>query len=457
MRNTKTNSMNRSNQTYRPGLLLLLALLTGGMLRAQAPSGPMTLKQCIQYGLSNNAGVLKSRLEIDRSNEKRAETRAAYLPQANGTIQLVDNLKLQTSIIPGDFIGQPGEEIAVQFGTKYNVNAAIDINQALYDQSLILGMKATQLSTKLADISAKKTEEQLAYDIAGAYYSAQIALTQKTLVESNLSQIDTLLHLTQIKLENGFAKQLDMDRLLVNQTNLQTDLANSQMSYEQQLMLLKYYMGLPLDAALELPVISETEQGATLINTETLNHTDIDMIQAQQELYALNLRQIRSGYLPSLYLNFHSALQAQQNDLRLFNKDANWFPTSYVALSLNVPIFDGLAKNSRVKQLNIQMQQSELDEQYLNESLKMQRANANNALTMNRSALESQQRNIELARKVYETTQAQYIGGIASMTELVNAETSLKEAQTNYLRALVQVKLGELDLIRATGNITSFN
>ena len=87
----------------------------------------------------------------------------------------------------------------------------------------------------------------------------------------------------------------------------------------------------------------------------------------------------------------------------------------------------------------------------------MQRANANNALKVNRAALESQQRNIELAQKVYETTQAQFVGGIASMTDIVNAETSLRDAQTNYLRALVQVKLGELDLIKSTGNIRTLN
>ena len=43
------------------------------------------------------------------------------------------------------------------------------------------------------------------------------------------------------------------------------------------------------------------------------------------------------------------------------------------------------------------------------------------------------------------------------MTDIVNAETSLRDAQTNYLRALVQVKLGELDLIKSTGNIRTLN
>lgn len=277
------------------------------------------------------------------------------------------------------------------------------------------------------------------------------------MVESNLVQVDSLLKITQIQFENDAAKQLDLDKLTVNLTNLQTELATSNTNYEQQLMLLKYYMGMSLEENIELPAIDVREESASIINTASLNNTDLELIQAQREVYAVTLQQIKAGYLPSLSLSFHSSIQNQQNDLRIFSSNAQWFPNSYVGLNLNIPIFDGLAKNSRVKQTKIQLEQSVLDEQYLTENLKMQRANANNALKVNRAALESQQRNIELAQKVYETTQAQFVGGIASMTDIVNAETSLRDAQTNYLRALVQVKLGELDLIKSTGNIRTLN
>lgn len=449
--------MKERTHNYRLNLLMLLALLAGSMSFVTAQSGQMSLQQCIQYGLDKNAGVLKSKLEIDRTSEKKNETRAEYLPQVSGSLQVIDNLKLQTSILPGEIIGQPGTQVAVQFGTKYNTTAGIDARQVIYDQSLIYSMKLTKQSSKVSEINARKTEEQLIYDIASAYYSAQVSLTQKKLVESNLAQVDSLLKITQIQFENDAAKQLDLDKLTVNLTNLQTELATSNTNYQQQLLLLKYYMGMSLDEKIELPLIGLEEQATSLISTESLNNTDLELIQAQREVYAVTLQQVKAGYLPSLSLSFHSSIQNQQNNFRIFSNDANWFPNSYVGLNLNIPIFDGLAKNSRVKQTKIQLEQSLLEEQYLTENLKMQRANANNALIANKAALASQQRNIELAQKVYATTQAQFIGGIASMTDIVNAETSLRDAQTNYLRALVQVKLGELDLIKSTGNIRTLN
>ncbi|WP_430406545.1 TolC family protein [Fluviicola sp.] len=449
--------MKERTQNYRLSLLMLLALLAGSMSFVRAQSGQMSLQQCVQYGLTKNSGVLKSKLDIDLSNEKRAQTRADYLPQVSGSISVQDNLKLQTSILPGELIGQPGTQVPVQFGTKFNTSAGIDAKQVLYDQSLIYAMKLTRQNFKVSELNVKKTEEQLIYDIASAYYGAQVSFTQKKLVESNLVQVDSLLKITQIQFDNDAAKQLDLDKLTVNQTNLQTDLSTSTTNYEKQLMLLKYYMGMPLDQTIEVPAIDMTEETATLINTESLNNTDLELIQAQREVYSVTLQQIKAGYLPSLSLSFHSSAQNQQNDFRIFSKDAKWFPNSYVGVNLNIPIFDGLAKNSRVKQTKIQMEQSEYEEKYLTENLKMQRANASNALKSNQAALESQKRNIELAQKVYTITQAQFVGGIATMADIVNAETSLRDAQTNYLKALIQVKLGELDLIKSTGNIRTLN
>lgn len=445
--------MKERTQNYRLNLLMLLALLAGSMSFVRAQSGQMSLQQCVQYGLTKNKGVLKSKLEVDRINEKRAETRAEYLPQVNGTVSVQDNLKLQTSILPGELIGQPGTQVPVQFGTKFNTSAGIDAKQVIYDQSLIYAMKLTKQSTKVSEINARKTEEQLIYDIASAYYAAQISFTQKQLVESNLSQIDSLYKITQIQFDNDAAKQLDLDKLTVNKTNLQTELVTSKTNYEQQLLLLKYYMGMPLESSIEVTSIDLNGKSATIIDNKSLDNTDLELNLAQREIYSVTLQQIKAGYLPSLSLSFHSSIQNQQNDFRIFSNNAKWFPNSYVGVNLNIPIFDGLAKNSRVKQTKIQIEQSVLEEEYLTENLKMQRENANNTLKANQAALTSQQSNIELAQKVYTVTMAQFVGGIATITDIVNAENSMRDAQTNYLKALVQVKLGELDLIKSTGNI----
>jgi outer membrane protein len=437
-----------------PAFLLAILMIASGNAAGQT-GGAITLQQAIEYGISHNANLQRSQLEIDKNDYRRTEARAGYLPQVNGSVQVLENLKLQTQILPGEFFGQPGTQIPVQFGTKYNINALVDANQAIFDQGQIYNMRLTRQNNEVAQLNFAKTKEQLTYDIATAYYSAQISLAQRQLVTDNLVKLDSLVKITNVQFENGFATKLDLDRLIVSQTNQRTQLASSQSNYQQQLLLLKYYMGLPLDAAIEVPAIGLDEMPTQgVVNTETLNTTELSLVQAQRGIYETNLRQVNGGYFPSLTANFRYMYMFQQNEFRVFT-GGNWFPSSYIGLTLNVPIFDGLSRYARSSQMKLQIKQSELDEQYLTESLRMQRANAQTQLSTNLASLESQRRNIELAEEVFRTTEVQFKGGIASMTDLVNAESSLKEAQANYLQALVQVKLSDLDLIRATGNINT--
>ena len=74
---------------------------------------------------------------------------------------------------------------------------------------------------------------------------------------------------------------------------------------------------------------------------------------------------------------------------------------------------------------------------------------------MSLGSMETQRNNLQLAEEIYQTTMLQYEAGIISTAELLNAETSLKEAQTNYLRAVAQIRMAELEALKAAGNIKS--
>ncbi|MCB9234759.1 MAG: TolC family protein [Bacteroidia bacterium] len=443
------------NITKRVSLLIVLAaafLLAGNAgLEAQQK---FSLQDCIQYGLKHNPDLHRAELEKEKSAQKVLESASGYLPQVRGSASLNDNLKLQTSILPGEIFGQPGQNVAVQFGTQYNVTAALDASQTLFDAGTLAGIRTARQGQQIASLAQIQTEDQLVFEIASAYYAAQITASQKLILESNLRKTDTLLTITQSRLDQGFANKTDYDRVYINQVNAQTDLENLELSYQQQLRLLKYYLGMAMSENLE---IEEFKPEVQLPSTsQALNisaNTDIRMLQLQKEQLFLNTKQIRAGYLPSLSLGFRYAYQAQQNTLEIIGKNSNWFPSSYLALSLNVPIFDGFYKSHKIQQLNLQLQQTEMDLKKRASYLSMQYENANSKLKTSLTALEIQSKNITLSEEVYQATRVQFKMGVASLSDLLNAETALKASQTNYIKALVQTKIAELDLLKSTGNI----
>ena len=435
---------------------ILLCSFIGTSVYGQQGS-VFTLQDAVVYGVAHQVNIQKSKLELDKNEQKFNEALALYLPQVRASGGVNNNLKLATNIIPGAVFGQPGQDVAVKFGTKYTVNGFIDASQVIYDQSLLTGLSANKEVQTISQLSVNKSEEQVIFDVAIAYYNVQLIGLQKEIVHANVKKLDSLLKITKVQLDNGFAKQLDYDKLKVNRTNLETELSNIELNYQQQLVYLKYVMAYPLEEAIQLSTSVDQEKVASSIarKMEVTNNLDFQILMAQSRLTNINIAQLKASYLPSFSLGFRYGYQAQRNQLDFLSSATTWYPNSVLSINMNVPIFDGLSKHAKIQQLSIQQKQSALDEEQLKNTLKFQVKNMETKLQVSLGALETQRNNLQLAEEIYQTTMLQYQTGVISTAELLNAETSLKEAQTNYLRSVAQIRMAELEALKAAGNIKS--
>jgi outer membrane protein TolC len=431
-------------------ILTLMCVLFGSMVYGQGTT--FTLQDAVVYGVAHQVNIQKSKLELDKNEQKFNEALALYLPHVQASGGVNNNLKLATSILPGAIFGQPGQDVAVRFGTKYTVNGFIDASQVIYDQSLITGLSANKELQTITQLSVNKSEEQVIFDVAIAYYNVQLIGLQKEIVQANVKKLDSLLKITKVQLDLGFAKQLDYDKLKVNRTNLETELSNIELNQQQQLV-----MAYPLDQPIQLSTNVEQEKVASSIATkmDVTNNLDFQILMAQRRITNININQLKAGYLPSFSLGFRYGYQAQRNQLDFLSSATTWYPNSVLSINMNLPIFDGLTKHAKIQQLSIQQKQSLLDEEQLKNTLNFQLKNMETKLNVSLGALETQRNNLQLAEQIYQTTMLQYQSGIISTAELLNAETSLKEAQTNYLRSVAQIRMAELEALKAAGNIKS--
>ncbi len=434
--------------------ILFVAIASSGFAQ-QA----MSLKDCINWGLQQNLKIKRAQMDLSNNRARVLEGVSAYLPQIQAMGTGVDNLQLQTMMMPPEFgalAGQPGVSLPVKFGKQFNSNGQIQGQQTLYDQTYISSIQAARESNKIFKTQIIKSEEEVIYDIATVFYQLQITAEQKKLVEANLSRISELANVTKVSLDNGFSKQTDYNRLVVTKANLETDLQNVMLGYNQQLMLLKFHMGMPLDQPIQLVTNNSPDVQSSLLSAEKFspeNNVDVKLLQTNRKVNKILRSATLAGYAPSISFNANYGQLYQADDLK-FAK-ANWTPFSSIGLKVTVPIFDGLNKHWKAQQQKIQLQQLEIDEKLLKESLQMQNRNAQDKLSTNTAAVKSQNRNMELAEDVYKTTQLSYQQGMASLSDLLNAETSLKESQVNYLNAMVQLKLAELEILKTSGNIRS--
>jgi len=418
----------------------------------------LTLEECIISAIENNPNLKSLKLSEEANEYQIKEIKSAALPQLSAQGQVLHNYALAEQILPGEVFGQPGESVAVKFGVANTITGKVEVNQLLYNKSYRTGLRAAEASRSLTQLNTFKTTEDLIFNIAELYLNLQITEKQKEILNANLSRINQLIKISQIQFEEGLIKKLDVDQLRVNKTNLLSEFQNIEIGVAQQMNLLKFYMGMTQDE--EIAIADYVTDGDTYPLLEAVqmeNNTSLLLLNKQLELSNLEHGNLAAGYYPTLSAFANYGWQGQTD--KLFSTDEQYdiqgSPTGVIGLSLNIPIFDGFKIKNQLAQNKIKQSQMVLDRTYLANSIQMEFANANNALKQNKTLLDVQNANMALAEELYGVTKLSYQEGVAPLTELLNAENSLKEAQTQYLTSLLQVNLAELDQMKTSGQLAS--
>jgi outer membrane protein len=434
-----------------PGLLFIFYSLS---VSAVEPAGEViTLKDCLKLSVENSPQLKISALEQVRLKYGYNETVGGGLPQINFSGSFDDYLHLPTSLIPGEFFGKPGEMIPVQFGTNYNLAGAIDANQMLYNQTWIVALKMAKQMMEQNQLVTEKTRIEVVFNVSQSYYLAQITLQQVRNLKSNLKKIEKAEKIAQSQWESGLIMKIDLDRIVVQKLNMVTSIERLEVLYLQELAMQKYFMGISQEQEITLDDSIPPSTLTPGVESDLSKHIDIRLIEKQKQLVSTNVRMNQSEYFPNLTLIGNMSYLNQSNNFYFFGKSTDWFNTSLVGLRLNVPVFSGLQRHYRVSQVRVQLDKLKVDDENTRKLIRINSEDASRKLLNSIEAEKRQRENMALAEKVYNISQEQYQKGVIPLTDLLNAETALSDAQANHTYALVQMKISELEYLKANGRL----
>jgi len=223
---------------------------------------------------------------------------------------------------------------------------------------------------------------------------------------------------------------------------------------------LKFYMGMPVKTNITLPI---TELGAVTTlpalsdSININNRTEMQLMDVQRDLLVLQRKAYVAEYYPTLALtgNFSYTGQSDKFDLFKSNSSAFWYDASAIGVTLRIPIFNGFATRSRVRQADVEIKKADEDRRQTSNSLNMAYENAKIQLKNSIVTINAQRENVTLAQEIYQSTQNNYNNGLAALTDLLDTENALTEAQNSYTQALLNYKIAEIQLIKSNGNIKS--
>lgn len=432
-------------------LIGFLLLITTGSFAQES----FTLKSAIEYGLQNNLKMSKAFNEKDRARQREKEAFSTYLPQVNGTVTLDDNLKRQAMVFPANPLMPEGA--TVRMGTQYSTGAVVQLDQTIYDQAAMLGIKAARPNKAMADLQYQQSEEGIIYDVTYSYYQVFVFQQYLNLQMENKKKLEKLLAISKLQMDKGIIKKNDYNAILVKLNNTLSQLSLAEQNLELANTRLKNVMGLPFDQEIVLAdsaVLKSNVRLAKESGFDVQNRTDFKLQQTKIIFYDIESRRIRGGGLPKLTAYARYGVQAMGNDFQeSFNRK---FDYASIGLKLSVPLFDGFRRNSQYKQSRIDMKNAQADLLLNERTFQVEYSNAKVQLTKSASSLENDDRNLKLAEEVYQISSLEYQQGVKGLSDLLNAETSYKEAQINYINSLLNYYTAQLEIEKSSGNLKNF-
>lgn len=453
-------------------LLLLIAFISQTSI-AQEKS--WSLDDCIRYAMSNQTklkgAILDEQMQVQKNNEIIGIARPQI--KANGQFQYLFVIpKQRASSDAFDFSSslsffkidtpafnayqaKPKSKYSeLEFGLPLNVSAGIQASQLLFDAGVFVALKARKSLEELSTLNTKRTEEEVKVSVSKAYYNCIIADKRIRLLDENIKLLSSIENTTRKLFEEGFAEKIDADRLTVQRNNLQIEKQKIENLIELSYQLLKFQMGMPLMNALSLQDnlnIESVKSGLELDEVVDYNRrTEMKLLQTAKQLNGYDYERYQKGYLPTVAAVISGSYATQTQSFKdLFTY--SYFPTGAFILNASVPLYDGNTRRSKMNQAKINILKNENDMEAFKQVIDLESSNARTQLKNSLMALESQQSNIELAQKVYTVAQKKYKEGVGTNIEIIQAETALKDAQTNYFNSLYEAVLAKIDFQKSLG------
>jgi outer membrane protein TolC len=460
-------------------LFSLLLLIAANNLWAQENKDSLqvyTLKveDAVNHALEYNANVKNAALDIEIAKKTVWETTAIGLPQVNATASLTDNLALRTTLFP-DFITQSvvginkgyfgltpttpvpaSTTMPVQFGQQYAANWGFTANQLIFSGEYIVGLQASRAYLEMSKNAMEKTKIDTKQSVSQAYYNVLVLRKSVELTNFTYTNMKQVLDEMKQSAAAGFIQQTDIDQMELTVNNMKSSLSTIKIYKDLAEKMLKIQLGVDIKDSVVLTenlddIIANTDyEGLVMKDFDINEYIDYKMIQNQENLQELTLKQQESKTLPTLSAYYTFSKDAQRDSFNIFKSgDAYpWYKSSSIGLQLNIPIFASGSRSVKIQKEKLALEKIKNNKYVAEESFNVQFEQLKTKLLESIDAYQSAKKNMALSLSIKDNILAKYKQGLASSIDLAQAQNQNLQAQNEYFQKIIDLLNNKLALER---------
>lgn len=405
-----------------------------------------TLRNCVQYAISNNPDLQNAKLNEEITDTTIKSKLADWYPQLDLNYNLQHSFQLQTFNFNGNL---------VRSGSVNTSGILLQASQNIFNRDVLLASRTSKDVRLYAQENTKEQKINIAAMVSKAFYDVILTMQQINVIDQDIERINVSLKDAYYQYQSGITDKTDYKRATISLNNAKAQKKTTEETLKARFAYLKELMGYPTFKNLDL--VYDTASVVNKIYLDTLqdiNYSDrieVQQLQTQKKLQEYNLQYYKWGFLPEVSAFANYNLNYLNNKFgKLYSQS---YPNSFAGLSLSIPIFQGGKRLQQIKQAQLEIRQVDNSIQSLENNINTEYTRALASYKSNLYTFLSIKENLDLANEVYGIIRLQYRAGIKTYLEVINSETDLRTAQINYYNALYQLLSSKIDVALALGNI----
>lgn len=409
-----------------------------------APPLRLTLQDALARAKKNNVQFQAALTDSGIARQDRYQAGAALLPSVIYNNEAIYTKSNQNGIA---FIANNAPH---EYVSQANVHESIDL-------ASISNFRRASAAAALARARAEIASRGLVVTVVQGYYSLAAAQQKLQAAQKASEEGDRFFKLTQDLEQGGEVAHSDVIKAELQMNDRRRQLQEAQLGFLNARLDLavlifpdfneNYEVADDLHSAVPLPTLGEVQQQAARENP------DVRAALEAARAAGAEVAGARAGYLPSLSLDYWYGIDAERFAVNGPNGVSNLGTAA--AATLNIPIWNWGATQSRIKQADLRRAQAQrelsLAQRKLLAEIKSLYAEAETAL----NELAGLNRSAELALDALRLTTLRYRGGEATILEVVDAQNTSVQANTAYQDGAVRYRVALANLQTLTGVLTT--
>jgi outer membrane protein len=433
--------------------LLGVLFVLGGTLQAQSTL-PLTVQKAIELGLENSKALHASQMRANYADARASEVNAARFPalKFNGGITRLSDIPPSTI---GPFPPILPVAVTVSQTILNNYNMKFSMTQPLF-----VGFRLDALS-RAADFAAEaqnhdfsRDRAELIYNIKLAYWTYYKALQIQRVVNENVEQVKSHLNDVQRMMDQGMTTTNDVLKVQVQLSDVQLKQIDARNGVRMAMIGLNNTIGIPLstEIVVDTAVVHQPKEFGdltTLINRAMTARPEIKAMYSQVKAGEAGVTAARSGWYPQVFLAAN--YNYQRPNQRFFPAVDRFKDTWDVTLGVSLDIWNWGTTLHQTDQAQAQLAQALDGLGQVEDGVTLDLTQAFLNLQQAQERISVANQGVTQAEENNRVTTRRFSAGLASTSDMIDAEVALLAAKTNQTNAIVDYEIASARMEKSIG------